>query len=84
MKNTWDLSFLYKSFEDEAFQADLARLPEAIAEEKALLDSDLPVQEKLEKLMDADEALSLLMDRLFNFAGITQCALLPLLTCDRR
>ena len=71
MKNTWDLSFLYKSFEDEAFQADLARLPEAIAEEKALLDSDLPVQEKLEKLMDADEALSTLMDRLFNFAGLT-------------
>ena len=71
MKNTWDLSFLYKGFEDEAFQADLARLPEAIAELKAILDSDLPVQEKLEKLMDADEALSLLMDRLFNFAGLT-------------
>ena len=71
MKNTWDLSFLYKGFEDEAFQADLARLPEAIAEQKAILDSDLPVQEKLEKLMDADEALSLLMDRLFSFAGLT-------------
>ena len=71
MKNTWDLSFLYKGFEDEAFQADLARLPEAIVEQKAILDSDLPVQEKLEKLMDADEALSLLMDRLFNFAGLT-------------
>ena len=71
MKNTWDLSFLYKGFEDEAFQADLNRLPEAIAEQKAILDSDLPVQEKLEKLMDADEALSLLMDRLFNFAGLT-------------
>ena len=40
MKNTWDLSFLYKSFEDEAFQADLARLPEAIAEQKAMLDKD--------------------------------------------
>ncbi len=71
MKNTWDLSFLYKGFEDEAFQADLARLPEAIAEQKAMLDSELPVQEKLEKLMDADEALSALMDRLFNFSGLT-------------
>ena len=71
MKNTWDLSFLYKGFEDEAYLADLARLPEAIAEQKAILDSELPVQEKLEKLMDADEALSLLMDRLFNFAGLT-------------
>ena len=71
MKNTWDLSFLYKSFEDEAFQADLARLPELIAEQKAALESDLPVQEKLEKLMDLDEALSALMDRLFNFSGLT-------------
>ena len=71
MKNTWDLSFLYKGFEDEAFLADLARLPEAISEQKTILDSELPVQEKLEKLMDADEALSCLMDRLFNFAGLT-------------
>ena len=45
MKTTWDLSFLYKSFGDEAIQADLARLPEAIAESKAILDSELPVQE---------------------------------------
>ena len=71
MKNTWDLSFLYKGFEDEAFLADLARLPEAIAEQKTILDAELPVQEKLEKLMDADEALSCLMDRLFNFCGLT-------------
>ena len=71
MKNTWDLSFLYKGFEDEAFLADLARLPEAIAEQKAILEAELPVQEKLEKLMDADEALSCLMDRLFNFSGLT-------------
>ena len=71
MKNTWDLSFLYKGFEDEAFLADLARLPEAITEQKAILEAELPVQEKLEKLMDADEALSCLMDRLFNFAGLT-------------
>ena len=71
MKNTWDLSFLYKGFEDEAFQADLKRLPEAIAKEKAILESELPVQEKLEKLMDASEALSALFDRLFSFAGLT-------------
>ena len=71
MKNTWDLSFLYKGFEDEAFLKDLARLPEAIAEQKAILDSDLPTLEKLEKLMDADEDLSCLLDRLFNFTGLT-------------
>ena len=50
MKNTWDLSFLYKGFEDEAYQADLARLPEAIAELKTILDSELPDLEKVEKL----------------------------------
>ena len=37
MNHTWDLSFLYKSFEDEAFLADMARLPEVIAGEKAIL-----------------------------------------------
>ncbi len=71
MKNTWDLSFLYKGFEDEAFQSDLARLPKAIAEQKAILDSDLPTQKKLEQLMEADEALSALMERLFSFTGLT-------------
>ena len=71
MKNTWDLSFLYKGFEDEAFLADLARLPEAIAEQKTILDSELPVQEKLEKLMDGSEALSMLVDRLFGFTSLT-------------
>ena len=74
MKNTWDLSFLYKGFEDEAFLADVARLPEVIAGEKAILDSELPVREKLEQLMDADEALARLMDRLFSFTGLTLAA----------
>ena len=71
MKNTWDLSFLYKSFEDEAYQSDLAKWPEMIAEQKALLDSDLPVREKLEKLMDASEAMSALVDNLYGFTSLT-------------
>nr|MBR4280194.1 M3 family oligoendopeptidase [Clostridia bacterium] len=71
MEHTWDLSFLYKSFDDPAFQSDLARLPEAIKEEKAILESEMPVQEKLEKLMDASEALSALFSRLFSYAGLT-------------
>ncbi|MDD6052101.1 MAG: M3 family oligoendopeptidase [Clostridiales bacterium] len=74
MNDTWDLSFLYKSFEDEAFLADVARLPEAIAGEKAILDSALPTQEKLEQLMAADEALSMLMERLFSFTELTLAA----------
>ena len=71
MKNTWDLSFLYKGFEDEAYQSDLAKWPAMIAEQKALLDSDLPVQEKLEKLMDASEAMSALVDNLYGFTSLT-------------
>ncbi len=71
MKNTWDLSFLYKGFEDEAYLADLAKWPELIAQQKALLDSDPPVQEKLEKLMDASEAMSALVDRLYSFTSLT-------------
>ncbi len=71
MKNTWDLSFLYKGFEDEAYLADLAKWPEMIAEQKALLDSDIPALEKLEKLMDASEAMSALVDRLYGFTSLT-------------
>ena len=71
MNNTWDLSFLYKGFEDEAYQADLKKWPELIAQQKALLDSDLPTLEKLEKLMDASEAMSALVDRLYGFTSLT-------------
>ena len=71
MKNTWDLSFLYKGFEDEAYQSDLAKWPAMIAEQKALLDSDLPVQEKLEQPMDASEAMSALVDNLYGFTSLT-------------
>ena len=74
MEHTWDLSFLYKSFEDEAFLADVARWPEMIAEQKALLESGLGDQEKLEKLFALDEDMSALTDRLFNFTGLTLSA----------
>lgn len=74
MEHTWDLSFLYKSFEDEAFLSDVARWPEMIAEQKALLESDLGDQEKLEKLFALDEDMSALTDRLFNFTGLTLSA----------
>ncbi len=74
MEHTWDLSFLYKSFDDPAFLADVARWPEMIAEQKALLESDLGDQEKLEKLFALDEDMSALVDRLFNFTGLTLSA----------
>lgn len=71
MEHTWDLSFLYKGFEDEAYLADLKKWPEMIAEQKALLDSDLDNQTKLEKLMAASEAANELVDRLYSFTSLT-------------
>ena len=74
MEHTWDLSFLYKGFDDPAFLADVARWPEMIAEQKAVLESDLPDREKLEQLCELDEAMSALVDRLYNFSGLTLAA----------
>ncbi len=74
MQNTWDLSFLYKGFEDEAYQADLAKYPEMIARQKALLGADLPDLTKLEQLFALDEELSALGDRLGTYAGLTLAA----------
>ncbi len=71
MKNTWDLSFLYKGFEDEAFLKDFAKYPEQIAEFAALLKAELGDPEKLEQLVALNEQLSALADRLYGFIGLT-------------
>ncbi len=71
MKNTWDLSFLYKGFEDEAFQADLKKWPEMIAEQKALLDADMDDLSKLVQLVEIDEAISTLARRLRSYTSNT-------------
>ncbi len=71
MKNTWDLSFLYESFDDPKFTADFAKYPEMIGEFKALLNADLPDQAKLEKLVALDEELCALADRLYAITGLT-------------
>lgn len=72
MKNTWDLSFLYESFEDARFLADLARWPELIDREQALLeDHTLDTREKLEQLVALEEEASAVADRLFSYTGLT-------------
>ena len=71
MEHTWDLSFLYESFEDPAYLADLARWPEMIAEQKALLASELDDQSKLEKLMASVENMNELVDRLYSYTSLT-------------
>lgn len=68
---TWDLSYLYKGFDDDAFAADLARVPQLLEEQKALLAADMSDLSRLEALTDSNEALYALLDRLFTFVGLT-------------
>ena len=72
MDGKWDLSYLYKSFEDEAFLADLARLPEMIRAQQAILeDSSLTHLTRLEKLADSIQELSALADKVGSYIFLT-------------
>ncbi len=72
MDRKWDLSFLYESFEDERFLADLAKLPEMIQAQKAILeDASLTDVARLEKLADCEEELNALADRVGSFIFLT-------------
>ena len=72
MNPNWDLSYLYKGFDDPAFLADLKRFPEEIKVEQAILDGGDDPQTKLEKLTDQQEGLGALSDRLSAFCSLTQ------------
>lgn len=72
MNPNWDLSYLYKGFDDPAFLADLKRFPEEIKVEQAILDGGDDPQTKLEKLTDQQEVLGALADRLSSFCNLTQ------------
>lgn len=72
MNPNWDLSYLYKGFDDPAFLADLKRFPEEIKVEQAILDGGDDPQTKLEKLTDQQEVLGALSDRLSSFCSLTQ------------
>ena len=72
MDGKWDLSYLYQSFDDEQFHADLARLPEMIKEQKAIVENtSLTDLAKLEQLVDSMQALSILADRVGSFIFLT-------------
>jgi len=72
MDGKWDLSYLYKSFEDEAFLADLARLPEMIRAQQAILDdASLTHLARLEKLADSTQELSALSDKVGSYIFLT-------------
>lgn len=63
-KGYWDLSFLYTGFDDPQLKEDLEAIPRMAAEQRAILASDEDDLQKLEKLVDAQEALSARADRL--------------------
>ena len=48
----WDLTYLYKDFNDPAFAADMAELPELNKKLAAAVTADLPAKEKLELRAD--------------------------------
>ena len=67
----WDLTYLYKDFNDPAFAADMAELPELNKKLAAAVTADLPAKEKLEQIVKADDELSDKLDRLFSFCQLT-------------
>ena len=73
MNDRWDLSYLYKGFDDENFLRDLASLEDETKKLQAILDDDsLPPKERLEKYLDEDEKFSARVDALANFIMCTQ------------
>ena len=71
MEWTWDLTCLYRDFDDPKLQEDLAKLPEAIAEGRRLLDAGGDPRELLEAAVDCSETMSVLFDRLGSMAYLT-------------
>ena len=75
MNDRWDLSYLYKGFEDETFRRDLASLEDETKRLKAILDDEsLSPKNRLEKYLDEDEKFSARVDALANFIMCTQAA----------
>ena len=71
-QDRWDLSYLYKDFDDEAFKADLATLKEDAEKGIALFRDAAPGPvELLEQIVSYSEKLSEKADRLSNFIYCT-------------
>ena len=72
MNDRWDLSYLYKDFEDESFKKDLTSLPEEVEHLQTILaDESLSPKDSLEQFMDGNEKLSAKVDALANFIMCT-------------
>ena len=71
MEGTWDLSWLYESFDDPRFKEDMAQIPVKTKELAALLEGELPATERLERICDAQEAMTKKVMDLFSFIQLT-------------
>ncbi len=71
MNDRWDLSFLYSGFDDPQYEADLKALQEKIASFGKLLEASGDDCTKLVSMMDADEEINRLLEKLSLFAGMT-------------
>ena len=71
---TWDLSILYKGFDDPALRADIDSLKSLIASGNALLDREAPAAQKLEDVVTLQEDLSTVFGRIRLFLHLTIAA----------
>ncbi|MBO4926000.1 MAG: M3 family oligoendopeptidase [Clostridia bacterium] len=72
MESTWDLSVLYRGFDDPEIEKDFARLKECCGKMKAVFAGD-PLR-ALENAVDVMEEIYRLSDSLGSFAGLTLAA----------
>lgn len=73
MQDRWDLTYLYRSFDDPRFREDLSSLTEDTEKCLALLrDETIAPAEKLERFVDENERISAKVDRLENMIQCTQ------------
>ncbi len=71
METTWDLSVFYRGFDDPALRADIDAARALTAEGHEILASELPVTEKLEKLVGQLETLVNKLSRAFMYCQLT-------------
>lgn len=76
MNETWDLSILYKGFEDPAWGADMTALETAIARlhEVAEQANDLSLSDLIHAYIDAENAITALATKLIYYASLRYSA----------
>jgi len=74
MESTWDLSVFYQGFDDPALRDDIESVRRLAADGHTLLAAEMPVQEKLEKIVAQLEALVNKLSRAFLYCELTLAA----------